>query len=157
MKSDLRPVAAPSRPLAATPVRPVAATPVRPVAAPSRPLAATPVHPVAAPSRRCCYSFVFYAIIFPPFSRRQLNKQGKRIVRLNYLTFLYKQIQNETKQNKTITLHCHIPYSTHLPTHVQCVTKVLPLCVMMCRFILWSYYRPGEESASCLKEQTEPD
>ena len=41
---------------------------------------------------------------------RQLNKQTKRIVRLNDSTFPYKRNETKPKRNGTITLYCLIGY-----------------------------------------------
>ena len=50
---------------------------------------------------------VYYTIVFLRSARRQLNKQTKRIIRLNDSTFPYKRKRNETI---TLTIYYHIPY-----------------------------------------------
>ena len=116
------------RALLAAPLCPVAAVPLRRCCyyfAPYTSLAACErqkqrILPKAKGIRCAAWSFVYYAIDSPPFcqkavfsiqsfflrsARRQLNKQTKRIIRLNDSTFPFKR-----KRNETITLYCHIPY-----------------------------------------------
>ena len=132
MKNNSRPFAALCALLQLL-LRAVAATPLRPVhllpLVKGRNNESSPkLRVYGAPNRICrprdhlqtARSFVYYAIVFPTFcqkavfsiqsfflrsDRRQLNKQTKRIIRLNDSTFSYKR-----KRNKSITLYCHIPY-----------------------------------------------
>ena len=59
---------------------------------------------------------VFYAIVFPPFCQKavkQTNETDRPFKRFDL------SVYTKTKQNDTITLNCHIPY-THVHTQYTC-------------------------------------